>query len=312
MIISVSRRTDLPAFHAAWFAERLRAGYCLVPNPYNARQISRISLAPSDVDAFVFWTRHIEPLIPTLRTLQERQTPICVHYTLTGYPRALEPRTPPPEKALPTLRSVSALLPRGAVIWRYDPILLSTALPARFHIENFARLAAYLEGAVEQVAVSLITPYQKTQRALAKLAGYTDVAFLEQGNSPEIIDLLGTMATQARRHGITMQACAQPHDYRAIGISSAKCIDGELLTRLYGGLWPTRKDPGQRPLCSCIPSRDIGVANTCLFGCTYCYATRSLKLSEQRCQARAAGSESLADLGPTFPAAVPTAAISKM
>ena len=58
MIISASRRTDIPAFYAKWMVHRLREGYCTVPNPCNRNQVSSISLCAEDVEVIVFWTRN--------------------------------------------------------------------------------------------------------------------------------------------------------------------------------------------------------------------------------------------------------------
>ena len=54
MIISVSRRTDIPAFYSEWFMKRLQDGYLMVRNPMNYHQISKISLSPELVDCLVF------------------------------------------------------------------------------------------------------------------------------------------------------------------------------------------------------------------------------------------------------------------
>ena len=50
MIVSASRRTDIPAFHAEWFMERVRAGFADVPNPFNARQRLHVDLRPETVE----------------------------------------------------------------------------------------------------------------------------------------------------------------------------------------------------------------------------------------------------------------------
>jgi len=81
MIISASRRTDIPAFYAAWFINRVRAGYCAVPNPFNHKQVSYVSLHPQDVEVIVFWTRHARPLIPHLKELDQSGYRSCFQYT---------------------------------------------------------------------------------------------------------------------------------------------------------------------------------------------------------------------------------------
>lgn len=69
MIISASRRTDIPAFYAPWFFNRLQEGYLLVPNPFDPRTLSRISLGRDVVDCIVFWTKNPAPMLPRLGEL---------------------------------------------------------------------------------------------------------------------------------------------------------------------------------------------------------------------------------------------------
>jgi len=69
MIISASRRTDIPAFYSKWFMNRVREGWCHVPNPFNKKQITLVSLRPEEVEAVVFWTRNPRPLMPYLDEL---------------------------------------------------------------------------------------------------------------------------------------------------------------------------------------------------------------------------------------------------
>ena len=68
MIISASRRTDIPAFYWEWFQKRLQEQYVLVRNPLNLHQVSRISLRPEVVDGLVFWMRML--IIFNLRSMR--------------------------------------------------------------------------------------------------------------------------------------------------------------------------------------------------------------------------------------------------
>ena len=71
MIISASRRTDIPAFYSEWMENRLKAGYVLTRNPRNPHQISRISLTPEEVDGIVFWTKNPTPMLDRLSVLKD-------------------------------------------------------------------------------------------------------------------------------------------------------------------------------------------------------------------------------------------------
>jgi hypothetical protein len=275
MIISASRRTDIPALYARWFRRRLEAGYCLVPNPMRPTQVSRVSLARRDVDAIVFWTRHARPLFDVLPLLERRGDRYYILYTITGYGRPVEMRTPPRAVAIDTFRETARRLPPGAVVWRYDPVLLGPAFPEDWHRRNFEHLATALEGATRRVIVSFVDVYRKTRRRMAEILAWGDELSETPEAEPGAARLLEAFAGSARRHGMEIEACAEAADYTALGVGRTRCIDDRLLGELFGGDWPRRKDPGQRPHCGCIVSRDIGIPDTCTLGCRYCYATRS-------------------------------------
>ena len=149
MIISASRRTDIPAFYAPWFMNRMRAGYCTVPNPFNRSQVSRISLRPEDVDVIVFWTRNPRPLLPALDELDDRGYRYYFQYTLLDNPRTLDPKSPPVDAAIATFQTLAERIGPARVIWRYDPSVLSSATGADFHLERYARIAAALRQGVK-------------------------------------------------------------------------------------------------------------------------------------------------------------------
>jgi hypothetical protein len=124
MIVSASYRSDIPAFYAEWFRRRLAAGFASVVNPYGGPPY-RVALAPAEVDGFVFWTRNVGPFLGVLDELHQAGRPFMLHFTITGYPRALEAGT------------VAARFGPGRLVWRYDPIVLSSLTPADFHRANF-------------------------------------------------------------------------------------------------------------------------------------------------------------------------------
>lgn len=282
MILSASRRTDLPAFYAPWFANRLREGWCEVANPYDPRQVSRVSLRREDVDAIVFWTRHARPLFDVLPALDAEGHRYLFQYTITGYGRPVERRTPPLKTAVQTFTALARRLPPGAVVWRYDPILVGPAFPAAHHREVFSRIAAALEGSAQRVVISLVDVYAKTRRRMGRVLRWGEDLAADPAAWPGLDDLLRHLAAIARDHGLQIEACAEERDLTPLGIAPTKCVDDRLLTELFGGTWPSGKDRGQRPACRCIPSRDIGRTDTCLFGCRYCYATRSDAAAHER------------------------------
>ncbi len=274
MIISASRRTDIPAYYSEWLMNRIRERYCEVRNPFNPKQISKIDLSPQSVDAIVFWTRNPRPLLKYLDELDSRGYKYYFQYTLNNYPRLYEPHRPTFDSAVETFRQLSERIGKGKVIWRYDPILFTNELTLDFHIANFSQIAESLKGFTERVMISILDDYKKTVRRLTKL----NVGYLPyEDNSPKIELLLKRIVEISNKFGIEVKTCAESKDYKHLGISHGKCIDDELIRRELGVNVQYKKDKGQRKDCLCTVSKDIGAVNTCLMGCEYCYATQSQK-----------------------------------
>ena len=287
MIISASRRTDIPAFYAAWFMQRVRAGFCTVPNPFNARQVSTISLAVQDVDAIVFWTRNPRPLLPHLPELDTAGYRTIFQYTLLDYPRWLETHTPPAKAAIATFRELSARIGADRVIWRYDPLVFTDSIDASYHRRRFADIAAALAGHTRRVVVSVVDDYAKTRRRLQQLGDEMLVPKERAAEDAAFAELMCDLARIADANGMEIQSCAETLDLQPHGIQPGKCIDDELLKRLFGVDVAAVKDPSQRTHCGCVVSKDIGMYNSCVFGCQYCYATASFATAAtRRCEAR--------------------------
>jgi len=271
MIISASRRTDIPAFYSEWFMNRIRAGFLLTRNPFNYNQISRVSLLPEDVDAIVFWTRNPTKLIPHIDELLQGGYRFYFQFTITGYPRALDTKTLNPHKALDVFKRLAEKIGKDKVIWRYDPILLSNLLPIEEHVRLFSKLARELEGHTHRVVISFADLYQKTEKNLntVDLLAYSDIT----QNQSLCLLLAEKLAAIAYQHGLSIFSCAEDIDLVQNGIQHGKCIDESLINKLFGLQLASSKDTGQREACGCVKSIDIGVYNTCLHGCKYCYAT---------------------------------------
>lgn len=281
MIISASRRTDIPAFYSEWFTNRVREGYCLVANPFNPEQVSRVSLAVDDVNAIVFWSKNPAPLLPGLGELDELGYHYLFQYTICDYPPELEPFVPPLAERIATARELALRLGPRRVIWRYDPIILSNNTGPEFHRHAFARIAAALEGSTTRVILSLVDYYGKTRRNLKPLEQAGWVFEERSGAEDDARELLHRIAQTAHEHGLEAQSCAEAVAMDELGIARGKCIDGELLNELWQ-IPVSKKDPGQRGECLCAVSKDIGTNGTCLHGCRYCYSTANMVVADQR------------------------------
>ena len=271
MIISASRRTDIPAFYSEWFMNRIRSGYLITRNPMNAKQLLRIVLTPDIVDCIVFWTKNPIPMIPKLDELKD----YCFYFqfTLTGYGRDVEMHLPDKKKDLiPAFQQLSEKIGSERVIWRYDPILLNDRYTMEYHKKAFAQIAEALKGYTEKCVFSYVDSYTRNMKAMKSL-GVKDIT------AEEMEELAIYIRDTAAENNMTVATCAEKIDLGALGIEHNACVDKALIERLTGGkIKDTKKnikDSGQRIECKCMLSKEVGTANTCGNGCIYCYANYS-------------------------------------
>ena len=302
MIISISRRCDIPRFAFDWFLEKLDAGFVEVKNPFNSRQIKKVSLLPpspgrmpgESAEVLAFWTRDPFFILEHTEELEKRGYRFFVMTTLTSYPAILEPNMPPAEQVIQTLKNLAHKITAERVIWRYDPVFLSSLTDYQFHLRNFSKLAGRLKGTVRRVIVSVYDEYSSAEKRLAALEQNGKLRRLEHYEkrdgqtpvlNPVVRQLLIELAGIARAEGMEIQSCAEEDlagclqsedcpQSGSCGIRSGACIDGDLITKLFG-LKPPGKDRGQRrSRCRCVESTDIGSYGACPAGCVYCYARR--------------------------------------
>lgn len=283
MIISASRRTDIPAFYSQWFINRIRAGWCIVPNPLNMKQISKVSLRPEDVEAIIFWSKNPAPLLSYLDELDKLGYRYYFQFTLNDYPHALEPGVPSLDNRITTFLNLSRRLSPLRVIWRYDPIIISNFTPIEYHIDRFSRLAEELRGSTSRVMVSVVDLYSKTERRLSYLEQEEGFSFDRNiPNSDNIVNLLRDIAVIAKRNSMEIFSCAEERNYSNVGVVPGRCIDERVLNKIWRLNLKYKKDNSQRKYCLCMRGKDIGINDTCIHGCTYCYSTRDDALAERR------------------------------
>jgi DNA repair photolyase len=281
-IISASRRTDIPSFFPEWFMKRIRAGYFHRLNPFNARQVRRISLKPGDVDAIVFWTKNPQPLLKHLRELDQRGYCYYFQFTLNPYDNRFEPNLPPLEERIDIFRQLSSHVGPGRVIWRYDPIILSNVTPPEFHVESINRIAAALQGSTERLMFSFFSFYAKLKNRIRELEQRHGITIHDTtaDHDQAVHELVGHISQVTTRFGITALSCAEERDLSGLGILHGSCIDGALIAALFGLPLHFARDRNQRGACRCVESIDMGIYDTCPFRCVYCYANRSGKAVE--------------------------------
>ena len=264
MILSVSRRTDIPNYYSEWFINRIKEGYLYVKNPMNAHQISRIDLSPKVVDCIVFWTKNPINMLDKLGELKDYEYYFQV--TLTGYGKDVEPGLPDKKrKLIPAFKELSETIGKKRTIWRYDPILLNDKYTKEYHYRAFSAIADELKDYTERVVISFVDLYAKTQRNTAGL-------HIENTGAEEMTEIAAKLAEIAHVHGLQIESCAEAIDLESVGVAHGHCIDKQLIEELLRCPLKGEKDKNQRPECGCMESVEVGAYNTCKNGCKYCYA----------------------------------------
>lgn len=267
MIVSASRRTDIPNYYSEWFYNRIKEGFVYVRNPMNLHQAGRIDLTPDVVDCIVFWTKNPEPMIPRLDEL----APYCYYFqfTLTGYGKDMERNVPHKrEKMIPVFRELSDRIGKQKVIWRYDPIIFTKKYTPEYHLRAFQAIAEALKGYTEKCVISFVDLYVKNRKNMESMNFYSPGA-------KELREFAKEISRIAGRNGMKVGSCAENADLEDCGIEHNCCIDKGLIESIIGYKLNAKKDKNQRKECGCIESMDIGAYDTCRNGCKYCYANHS-------------------------------------
>ena len=311
IIISASRSTDIPAFYARWFFNRLKAGYCVWYNPFN-QQPMRVSFEKCKF--IVFWTKNPEPILPYLKELDERGIRYYFQFTMNDYENEkFEPCVPKLEKRIEIFRQLSEMIGKERVIWRFDPLIITPQITPRDLLKRIWNIGNKIFGCTEKLVFSFVDvqAYKKVQNNFVKdspeFFNKENVLTAEftAAQQSELVDGLKKCQAAWREKGwnLTLATCVEKGDFQ--GVEHNHCIDGALIERickddpqmvyylhtgkivepdLFGKYppLPTKtkdmKDKGQRTLCGCMISKDIGMYNTCRHFCVYCYANTSREL----------------------------------
>jgi DNA repair photolyase len=311
VIISASRSTDIPAFYAKWFINRIKKGHIVWYNPFNQQPLY---VSFKNCKVIVFWTKNPNPLIPYLNELDKIGIHYYFQYTLNDYEKELfEPKVTSLEKRIKSFKEVSNLIGKERVIWRFDPIIVSPQIPPREILKRIWSIGNQLNGYTDKLVFSFIdiNSYRKVQRNLVKESSMFDKETIESSELTashinEIAEGLVKIRERWSTEGceISLATCAEEVNLDKYQIAHNRCIDGDLMKKLFAkdkeliyylnyGKLPEKntlfgeqfdkiplsseklKDKGQRKACGCMISKDIGMYNTCSHLCTYCYANTS-------------------------------------
>ena len=276
MILSVSRRTDIPNYYSEWFFNRLKEGFLYVRNPMNFHQISEIKISPDVVDCIVFWTKNPLPMMERLDELEAYN--YYFQFTLTGYGNDVERNLPNKKTSVIAIfQELSNKIGKEKVVWRYDPIFFSNRYNVQYHLKAFRSIAEALSGYTEKCVISFLDIYPKNKKNMDNLLSY-DLS------DSELREFAKELSNIAKENHIKIGSCAEKVDLDEYGIIHNSCIDKELIEKIIGCKLKINKDKNQRIECGCVESVEVGTYNTCKNGCVYCYANYSAKSVESNFQ----------------------------
>lgn len=309
VVISASRSTDIPAFYADWFFNRLKKGYSAWTNPFNGKK-SYVSY--EDTQFIVFWSKNPRPLLNHLDYLKERGIGCYIQYTLNDYEEEkLEQGVPMLEKRIETFKLLVDKLGKGAVVWRFDPLILTDKIDKDKLLRKIENIGDQLKGYTEKLVFSFadIISYRKVKINLER--NHINYIDWTKDKMTEIAHELVNL-NKTNEWNYTLATCGEAYDFE--GIKHNSCIDDRLMVRFgynskklmnflgaefideydmygmpedailldnnkYAIINNNNKDKGQRKACGCMKSKDIGEYNTCPHLCEYCYANTSKEIA---------------------------------
>ena len=265
MIISASRRCDIPKYEKKWFLDIMKQGYVEVANPFNKNQVKKISLKNEDVDLFVFWTKDASDFTDILDYLKSKNIKFLIQYTINGYPSDIEPFTGDTRRITENFNNINSKYP-GSVLWRYDPVILGDNLDLKYHTDRFSYIFQNIKNSTTRCYTSFFDAYRKNKKFITARNVNTD-------NFSEYEKVLWNFDNIVDGSDVKLVVCSETVSFENYkNIINGACIDGDYINKLYGINFQKKRDSGQRKTCHCIKSTDIGSYNQCKTGCKYCYA----------------------------------------
>lgn len=259
MILSVSRRTDIPSYYSEWFINRIRDGFYYT---YDKREnkYNKISLSPKNVDVIVFWTKNAIPLISHLNELSSRGYRFYFQYTINPYGKDIEPEIVNKRDILKSFEKISTVYGKDAVVWRYDPILINDKHSVNFHKKSFAQLCKAISPYTNECVISFVKDFERGQQ----------LAYYRIPSNTEIDEIAKSFGNTAKKYGLKLTTCCEKADLTKYGINHSACIDREKIESILHDSILVEKDKTQGKGCRCIQSVDIGQFNSCISKCAYC------------------------------------------
>ncbi len=280
IILSASRRTDIPAFYMDWFMDRIHAGFFETINPYNQKK-TMVPATQDHVHAIVFWSKNFSRFLSENygETLLAKGYHLFFHFTVNSEIAFLEPRLPPLAQRLEQAAALCQRFGPDTVSWRFDPICFFTGPNGRLanNLTDFPKIAEKMASfGMGQCITSFMDHYAKINRRPVPYDGFR---FIDPGLDKKIA-VIARMAKIAASLEMDLRLCCEKQTLsalpQAVGVKASSCISGQRLKNIFGGEVSLKKDTGQRVTqgCGCTVSTDIGIysQHPCYHNCLFCYA----------------------------------------
>jgi len=280
IVISASRRTDIPAFYMDWFMEQIKKGVFEVSNPYNRRKVI-VPATPDKIHTIVFWSKNFSPFIKGGfgEKLLRMGFNLFFNFTINSDIPLLEPRVPSLKQRLVQLRDLSRNYDPRSINWRFDPICFfefkQNAIKDNLH--DFSRIATWAsQCGVTRCITSFMDHYAKLKKRIKSKPGFS---FIDPILS-EKVNILLKMEKELTEKNVDLYTCCEKEVLNALpsgsNIRKSSCIPNDLFVKIFGGDLSFKRDTGQRSSkgCGCMISVDIGSyrLHPCYNNCLFCYA----------------------------------------
>ena len=282
IVLSASRRTDIPAFYMPWFMDRIKKGFFEVVNPYN-RKTRKVPATPDEVHTIVFWSKNFYLFLENSwgEKLQKAGYHLFFNFTINSESPQLEPHLPPLDVRLNQLAQLCDRFGSRTVNWRFDPICFfktpSHKDIVQDNLSDLDRIAEKAAGVgIKQCITSFMDVYPKIEKRLAALPGFSFSDPPLTIKRQIILKIEKILASG----NINLQLCCEKDVFNALpgntSVTQSACIPSDLLVELFGVNLDLRQDTGQRIQkgCGCKKSVDIGSyhQHPCYHNCLFCYA----------------------------------------
>lgn len=288
IVISASRRTDIPAFYMDWFMQGIGKGFFEVTNPYN-RKVAVVPAVPDRVHTIVFWSKNFGPFLDAGygEMLLDRGFNLFFNFTINSDSFLLEPYVPPLEERLEQLDDLCRRFKAEAVNWRFDPICFyeTKGEGTQDNLEDFAGIAQRAaQNNVRRCITSFMDDYPKIRKRIRSMPGFAFVDLSIQKQKK----IVRAMEKELAITDMKLHLCCEKELLKALpagsDVSTSSCIPNRLLMEIYGGRLSLKRDAGQRVKigCGCRVSADIGSyhLHPCYHNCLFCYANPEMRLGE--------------------------------